>query len=377
MRKLTPWLFLWAPLLLAQDFVGTWQGTLNPGGRELRIVMKISRDGDNLKAMNYSIDQGGASFPASAVTQTGSTLKMTIAAIGGSYEGKISADGKTINGTWNQGAPIPFDLTRATDATAWTIPEPAPPPKRMSADAKPSFEVSTVKPAKPEERFSLLVNRSGMLNTTGTSLSDLIKFAYSLHPQQISGGPSWYESDKYDVTGKPDTPGLPNASQLRGMMQKLLAERFALKFHMEKKELSVYAIQPGKPPLKLTANDSNPDGLPGFGGGGPRGMLVRNATMEEFGHVLQANVLERPVVDQSGLGQKRWDFILKWTPDASQRAAMGVPQGDGGGAPAAENPDAPPDIFAAFQQQLGLKLQATKAPVDVLVIDHVEKPSEN
>jgi uncharacterized protein (TIGR03435 family) len=377
MLKLTPWLLLWAPVLLAQDFVGTWQGTLNPGGRELRIVIKIARDGDKLKATNYSIDQGGPPIPASAISQNGSALKMTVAGIGGSYEGKISADGKTINGTWTQGAPLPLDLTRATDATAWTIPEPAPPPKRMPADAKPSFEVSTIKPAKPEERFSLLVNLSGMMNTTATSLSDLIKFGFNLHPQQISGGPSWLETEKFDVTGKPDTPGMPNVNQLKGMVQKLLAERFELKYHMEKKELSVYAIQPGKTGPKLTANDSNPDGLPGFGGGGPRGMMVRNATMAEFASVLQANVLERPVVDQSGLGKARWDFVLKWTPDASQRGAMGLPQGDGGGAAAAENPDAPPDIFAAFQQQLGLKLQATKAPVDVLVIDHVDKPSEN
>jgi len=82
--------------------------------------------------------------------------------------------------------------------------------------------------------------------------------------------------------------------------------------------------------------------------------------------------VERPVVDQTGLGATRYDFILKWTPDGSQRPP-GAPEAT---APAPSD-DAPPDIFAAFQQQLGLKLQATKAPVDVLVIDHVEKPSAN
>ena len=109
-------------------------------------------------------------------------------------------------------------------------------------------------------------------------------------------------------------------------------------------------------------------------GGGPQGLIVRNATIAEFAAMLQANILELPVVDQTGLGAARWDFTLKWTPDPGQRQ-LGAP--DGNAPPAAADPDAPPDLFAAFLQQLGLKLESTKAPVDVLVIDHVEKPSAN
>lgn len=363
--------------LFAQDLTGTWQGTLKPGERELRIVMKISREDDKLKAVMYSIDQGGQPIAANTITRNGGTVKFAITQINGSYEGKLSSDGNTITGDWTQGAPLPLNLVRATPETAWTIPEPPPPPKRMAADAKPEFEVATIKPARPEERFSLLVNGSGMMNTTATSLSDLIKFAYDLHPRQITGGPPWLESEKYDVSGKPDTPGLPNVTQLKTMLQKLLADRFALKFHIEQKELSVYAIQLGPNGHKMTKDDSNPDGLPGFGGGGPRGMFVRNATMAEFGHVMQANVLDRPVVDQTGLGKARWDFVLKWTPDGPPRPGA-VPGATPAPATAsAENPDAPPDIFGAFAQQLGLKLQSTKAPVDVVVIDKVEKPSAN
>lgn len=363
--------------LLAQSITGAWQGTLKPpqGTKELRIVIKISTtDADTLKALLYSIDQGGPPITASAITHSGSTVKIAVAAIGGDYEGKLNADGNTITGTWTQGAPMPLNLARATAETAWTIPEPPPPPKIMPADATPTFEVATIKPSRPDERFSLLVNRSGLLNTTSSSVSDLIKFAYDLHPQQITGGPSWLEMEKYDVTGKPDTAGLPNVTQLKMMVQKLLTERFALTFHREKKELSVYAITIGKAGAKLTKNESNPNGLPGFGGGGPRGMNVRNSTMAEFASVLQANILERPVVDQTGLGAARWDFILKWTPDTHQRPLGG---NEANVPPAADNPDAPPDLFAAFEQQLGLRLQATKAPVDVLVIDHVEKPSAN
>jgi uncharacterized protein (TIGR03435 family) len=164
---------------------------------------------------------------------------------------------------------------------------------------------------------------------------------------------------------------MPNPDQLKAMVQKLLSERFELVFHRDKKELPVYAITVTKTGHKLTKAD-NPLGLPGFSGGGPRGMLVRNATIEELAGVLQSNVLERPVVDQTGLGSVRWDFTLKWTPDASQIALAGAPQN-----PPAPDADAPPDIFAAFQQQLGLKLDSAKAPVDVLVIDKVERPSAN
>ena len=93
--------------------------------------------------------------------------------------------------------------------------------------------------------------------------------------------------------------------------------------------------------------------------------------MADFAGLLQAAVLDRPVVDQTGLSG-RFDFTLKWTPDESQFAGMGVH------VPAAiDNPDAPPDLFTAIQEQLGLKLDSTKAPVDVLVIDSVQKPSSN
>ena len=94
--------------------------------------------------------------------------------------------------------------------------------------------------------------------------------------------------------------------------------------------------------------------------------------MAEFASMMQANVVERPVVDQSGLGATRFDFILKWTPDGPQTPLGGS---EGNNSPAAPNPDAPPDLFTAFQQQLGLRLQSTKSAVDVLVIDRVEKPS--
>lgn len=143
-----------ATALLAQTFPGTWQGTLKvpqaPNG-ELRIVLKISTTpADKLAADFYIIDQRTPAIPATSLTTNGSTLKLTIDRLNGTYEGRMSADGKTINGTWTQlGNPLPLELTRATPETAWTIPEPPPPPKMMDPKAKPEFEVATIKPSDP------------------------------------------------------------------------------------------------------------------------------------------------------------------------------------------------------------------------------------
>jgi uncharacterized protein (TIGR03435 family) len=385
MKKLMRWIIALAALsggaafsqLSGQNITGTWQGTIQPPqaqGRGLRIVLKVSTtDADKLAAVMYSIDQQSPAIPATTFTRSGSTVKMTVTPLNGTYEGKVSADGNSIEGIWSQGMPLTLNLVRATPETAWVIPEPPPPPKTMAADANPGFEVATIKPARPEGRFSLTVNRSGMLNTTSTTVADLIKFAYDLHPRQITKGPAWLESEKYDITAKPDTEGIPNPTQLKLMVQKLLKERFQLTFHNEKKELSVYAISVTKTGPKLTKNESGGN-LPGYGGG--RGtFIVRNSSIAEFGHILQANILEQPVVDQTGLGATRYDFTLKWTPDPSQ-SQIGGPAPPNA-PPPADNADVPPDIFTAFQQQLGLKLENTKAPVDVMVVDRLEKPSDN
>ena len=128
MKKLMLWIAALAAFsgssLLAQSLKGTWQGSLKlPNGKELRTVVKIdTSDNDALKAVFYSIDQTGQGIPVSSVTLNGSTMKMTIPAIGGGYEGKLSADGNSIAGTFTQGAPLPLNLTRATPATEWTIP---------------------------------------------------------------------------------------------------------------------------------------------------------------------------------------------------------------------------------------------------------------
>ena len=278
MKKLMLWFIALAAgsgsTLLAQNLTGSWQGALQgPQGRPpLRIVFKISRaDDESMKTVLYSIDQNGPPIAVSATSLQGSSLKMTIAAIGGNYEGKVSADGQSINGTWSQGgAPAPLNLVRATVETAWAIPDPPPPPRLMPVDAKPTFEVATIKPSRPEARgSSILVGReNNLFTTTNTTLADLISFAYGLHARQVTGGPAWLESERFDLTGKPDQPGAPNVTQLKSMVQKLLVDRFGLTSHREKKELSVYAITVAKTGSKMTRTEGNTGSLPGFGGQG-------------------------------------------------------------------------------------------------------------
>jgi bla regulator protein blaR1 len=359
--------------LLAQSLTGTWQGSLKlPNGKELRTVIKIeTTDKDALKGTFYSIDQTPQPIPTGPITQQGSTMKMEIPAIGGNYEGKLSADGKSIAGTFTQGAPLPLNLAKATPETAWTIPDAPPPVAAMKEDIKPSFEVATIKPSKPGQPGKGYTMRGREVLTLNTSVEDLIVFAYGLNQRQVSGGPSWIGDDRFDITGVPDNPGRPNVQQFKLMVQKLLADRFQLTFHKEQKELSAYVVVVAKTGPKLTKSTADPKGLPGVGFAGLGKLIARNATIQDLAQVMQGSALDRPVLDQTGF-KDRWDFTLNWTPDQSQFVGMGVKV-----PPPTDDPTAPPDLFSAIQQQLGLKLESVKTSVPVVVIDKVEKPSEN
>ena len=375
MKKSMLWIFALAAwpgsALFAQDITGTWQGTLQAPKQELRTVVKISKADGGLKAVMYSIDQGGTGF-AGTVTLESSIVKISIPGIGGTYEGKLDGDAIALTGTFSQGpGKLPLNLKHVNDDAAWAIPAPPVPLKAMAADADPVFDVAVIKlntTAGPGKGFQL---RGRQFSTLNTSVSDIITFAYGLHARQITGGPAWMESEKYDVTAKPAGEGQPNDKQWKIMFQKLLADRFQLTFHREKKELSVYAIVVGKTGPKLTKSAGNPSGLPGLFFRGLGDLPVTNATIADFAGVMQSAVLDRPVVDQTGL-EGRFDFQLKWTPDETQFGGLGIKV-----PPPTDDAAAPPDLFTAMQDQLGLKLQAAKAPVDVIVIDRVAKPSEN
>src|SRR5580692_1676875 len=235
MKKLTLWMIALAALqgtaLEAQNITGNWQGTLEVPQRKVRIVFKIALESDKLKATLYTVDQPSPPI-ATTITRDGSTVKMTIPGINGTYEGKLSGDGNSIAGTWTQGAPLALNLTRATSDTAWEIPKPAPPPARMAANANPAFEVATIKPSDPSKPGQIITLRGVEVITTNVTVHDLINLAYWLHPKQVTGGPPWTESEKFDMAGKPDAPGQPNVDQMKIMIQKLLADCFQLKYHL-------------------------------------------------------------------------------------------------------------------------------------------------
>src|SRR5580658_9872787 len=278
-----------------QNIADTWQGTLH-AGKDLRIVVKISNaDGGGYKAVLYSIDQGGDPLPVTKITLEGTTVKISLTVIGGAYEGKLSADGKTFAGNWSQGPnPLPLNLTRATPETEWTIPPPAPKLPPMAANANPSFEVATIKPSKPDDQRKAFLVRGNRFQIINETLSEMISFAYGVHAKQVIGAPDWVEKDKFDIDAKPDGEGAPSEKQWKSMLRKLLVERYMLTFHRDKKELSVYVLSVAQTGPKLSKSDGDPNGLPGlFFRGGLGDLHVTNANMADFSSLMQESVLDR------------------------------------------------------------------------------------
>jgi len=244
----------------------------------------------------------------------------------------------------------------------------------MPANADPGFEVVTIKPADPDVHGKNFGFQGRRFMAQNYNVDDIIALAYGLHFKQIVG-PAWMSATLYDIDGVPDTEGIPNQRQKNLMMQKLLAERFKLSFHHEKRDQPVYAITVAKGGPKLTPSASAPDAPSNFRLEGQlRGVSVTNMTLAEFAIWFQKVVMDKPVIDRSGLSAK-YDFSLMWSPDESQFIPL-----RGTGARAGRWPDdakAPPDLYGAFQEQLGLKLEPVKALADVMVVDHIDQPSPN
>ena len=357
----------------AQDAVDTWQGTLHPG-QDIRLELQITKSAGALKGKIYAVDQQGpGGIGTTTMSLDGGVLKFTVTGMDVSYEGKVSPDGKSAVGTWKQnGREIPLTLEHVNADAAWPIPKPTPALSLMDPKLEPGYEVATIKPSPPDEQGRGFTLQGRHLVARNFTVEGLITLAYNLHPTQVTGGPAWLTTDHYDLDVLPDHEGLPSLEQARGIVRKLLTDRFALKFHYDTKDLSVYVLTVTKTGPKFSKSSSDPSSPPGLGGP-PGRLFVRNANMEEVAMIMQGT-LDRPVVDQTGL-KDRYDFQLKWTPDESQYGGRVPPpnSGDNGAAAA----DAPPPLFTAIQEQLGLKLDAMKAPAKVMVIDSVQKPSAN
>lgn len=272
-----------------------------------------------------------------------------------------------------------------------------------SPEPLPGFEASIKRTQDTSGFMGMRMDPQGR-TVTGLPLRQLIVQAYGIQPNQIIGGPDWLTSDRWDIQLRADAP--VNPQQMNLLVQKMMAERFKLVVHRETRELPIFELrlaradgQPG-PSLKPAAVDCGPQGrgrpggpppaagAPGPGAAPGRGpaplagcrLMIAPGRAEASGQPLTAltnflsNQLGRNVVDKTGL-TGGFDYTLEWLPDQGRG---GVPFNPPPGAPPLPpiNPDAP-SLPTALQEQLGLRLESTKGPVEVLVIDSVQQPTEN
>ena len=253
------------------------------------------------------------------------------------------------------------------------VSRPTPANGRPGFDA---FEVAAMKPTPPDWRGGRFIRMTSAHEFVARNhaLRTLVAAAYNVNPQAISGGPPWVESAHYDIIAKSPGEVRPNATEQMAMLRNLLADRFKLTLGHAKKNLPYYAIVEARngPKLKESrSEDEPPEGFP------PLTFVVspelirlpgHHASVADLASVLQRAALDRSVVDETGLAGQ-FDFTLEFAPDETVF----------GGAfkPANSDDLARSGLFAAMQEQLGLKLKGAKGPVDVLVIEHVARPSEN
>jgi uncharacterized protein (TIGR03435 family) len=262
----------------------------------------------------------------------------------------------------------------------------------ISPDFK--YEVVSVKPNKSGNFGRTQITSDG-LTMPNVSLQFLIQFAFGIQDFQFSGMPGWLNSERFDIDAKMD-PAVADALQKlspddqklarQKMLQALLADRFQLTIHRETRELQVYSLTVAKNGPKLHEAKSGDTYANGIkypnGGGGPGAVMLRmgptSQTMSAQAVPISTLVrqfvttLRSPILDKTGLTGK-YDFTLTWTPE-DQMASGGVPNGQ----PAIAAPDpSGATLFTALQEQLGLKLESGKGPVEMIVIDHVERPSGN
>lgn len=271
---------------------------------------------------------------------------------------------------------------------------------QQSAAGPNKFEVASIKRAnKKRNQSSLNILPGGRLAATGTSLRRLIMFAYDVSPNQVSGTSGWMDSERYDVTAQPPagmmsgpignqvqltkakgktsswtelTPNSDAAREIREMVRTLLADRFQLNVHRQTKELPVYALVAAKNGPKLMESKS-PNSLRLTSQG--KGRMTFQGVPMSFLATQLTSMIGRTVVDKTGLTNS-YDFTLNWSPDENPKKAEKV-KGGGGKSAAMSDSANGPSVFTALQDQIGLKLQSTKGPVEVLIVDRAEKPTED
>jgi uncharacterized protein (TIGR03435 family) len=235
-------------------------------------------------------------------------------------------------------------------------------PQMMAKDADPDWAVIAVKSSNPNDRISGDNFLGSRYTIERKTVVQMLSLGYGVQKRQIMNAPEWAATDNWDVNGVPDIAGEPDQQQRNSLVRKLLAERFGLKVHTEQREMPVYALIVAKSGPKLKSSAHDPHDVPDLSGSGnsvQQSMSFTNVSMTDFATGVQ-DWTDRPVVDRTGLSG-RYDFKLRWTSDEMRNTA----------------PNAPPGLSTAVQEQLGLKLEAVKAPADVLVVDKVERPGAN
>jgi uncharacterized protein (TIGR03435 family) len=228
-----------------------------------------------------------------------------------------------------------------------------------AAAAQPAFAVALIRPSTAEVPFEhdgKTEISPGTLRMQDVTVATCIKWAYGIQDSQISG-PSLLRSEHYDITAKTDEP--VGSDQLKLMMRALLAERFKVSFHHENRELRAFALIVAKNGPKL--HESTADGS-SIIQNTASGVVAKSTTMQEFANHI-SGPLRTPVADKTGLNGK-YDFTVDFTPYLPDNAST-------------MRPDVASVMMAALGGELGLKLESTKASVEVFVVDHVEKPTEN
>jgi uncharacterized protein (TIGR03435 family) len=250
-----------------------------------------------------------------------------------------------------------------------------------TTSAQPRFDVASLKVNIANDGIAFDQAQKGRYTIRGFTLAWLLRSAYRVQEFQIVGGPDWINSERFDIEATyAETPGGPSQTNL--MLRTLLAERFKLALHNETRERPVYALVLARadrrlgPQLQKSTRDcATAKGPEGCGSSvGPGFIRSRGRTMAQFAESLAqltntGSSLNRLIVDRTGL-EGLYEVTLKFTPE-------NIPPS--GPTPAGFQPVDPngPSIFTALQEQLGLKLDAQRAPVNVLVVDRVEKPTEN
>ena len=261
--------------------------------------------------------------------------------------------------------------------------------------ASATFDVASIRLDKPGpgNRISTRISfpPSGAFTASGVTLRKLLSMAYAVDEAQILGDPTWLSSDRYTVVGKPSPEvgeqmmklaGPQRTLAARHMLQTLFAERLQLTAHSETRQLPILAltVAKGGPNLhESAAVDSSANSQKGPDGKARNGMMrlepgklnAQGISMDGLAIQL-TDRLHHLVQNKTGL-TGIYDFTLEWSPEENHDAGPEPPPAGGGNAPDSTGPS----LFTALQEQLGLKLESQKGPVPVLVIDHVEKPSEN